>query len=114
MVKCCELIGKYLTWDVGKGDSALFWEDSWDGLPPLGRASSLESLKTKLISRWGSKVSDYRSKNIKGDLVEWYWKPIKEIENDPAIIKEYEKLVLSRNIKHSNREDTHLECFQRW
>ena len=35
MVKSRNLITKYLTWDLGKGEEALFWEDSWNGLPPL-------------------------------------------------------------------------------
>lgn len=28
MSKCQKLISKFLTWDVGLGDKALFWEDS--------------------------------------------------------------------------------------
>lgn len=38
-------------------------------------------------------------------MVEWKWKSIRDIENDPDIIEKYEKLVLSRNIKQSERED---------
>ena len=94
-----------MTWDVGRGDSALFLEDSWDGLPPLGQNSSFENLKTKLINYWGNKVSDYKSKHKVGNKVEWKWKSIKDIEDDPTIIKEYKKLVLSRNIKQVDRED---------
>lgn len=58
MTSCRNLIGNYLTWDVGKGESALFWEDSWDGYPPLGREPTLGNLKTKMCNCWGSKVSD--------------------------------------------------------
>lgn len=49
MVKCHHLVSNYLTWDIGKGDDALFWEDSWDGLPPIDNNLIPRNLKEKLI-----------------------------------------------------------------
>ena len=50
MLKCRPLISKYLTWAVGKGNEALFWEDSWDGHPPLHRHHKIKDLKDNLSS----------------------------------------------------------------
>jgi hypothetical protein len=50
MLNCRDLIGKFLTWDVGVGDKALFWEDSWDGHPPIVSKSYPKHLKEVLIS----------------------------------------------------------------
>ena len=55
MIKFHHLLCKYLTWDVSKGDEALFWEDSWDGHPPLDPSSFLRDLKEKLVNLWGRK-----------------------------------------------------------
>ena len=53
----------------------------------------------------GSKVSDYKTKIIKEDSVEWHWKSIKEIEKDLAVIKAYEKILQFRNVKQADRVD---------
>ena len=50
IAKCRPLISKYLTWDIGKGDETFFWEDSWDGLPPIDKVEIPVKLKEKLIS----------------------------------------------------------------
>ena len=60
MIKCHHLVCNYLTRDVGKGDEALFWEDSWDGHPPLHHSSFPKDLKEKLINLWGSKFCEYK------------------------------------------------------
>ena len=44
-------------------------------------------------------MSDYKDKTIKEDSVVWYWKSIKEIEKDPAVIKAYEFFLQFRKIK---------------
>ena len=103
--KSRSFITKYLTWDVGNGEEVLFWEDSLDGHPLIDNLGFPQSSKELLINLWGPKVSDYKIKIYKGNLVEWKWKSIKEIEDDPDIIKIYENMVLFRNIKQGNKED---------
>ena len=49
MIRCHKLICNHLTWDVGKGDEALFWEASWDGQPPLLQRNISLNFKNKLI-----------------------------------------------------------------
>ena len=64
MSKCQKIISKFLTWDVGLGDKALFWEDSWDELPLIESSPSNDTLKQRLTSLWGSKVKDYKIKEV--------------------------------------------------
>ena len=58
MSKCQTIINKYLMSDVAAGDKALFWEDSWDGCPPIQSSPILDNLKTRLKSLWGCRVKD--------------------------------------------------------
>ena len=55
------LINKYLTWDVGNGEEALFWEDSWDGHPPIDNLGLPKSSKELFINLWGTEVSNYKT-----------------------------------------------------
>ena len=50
------LITKYLSWDLGRGQEALFWEDSWDGEPPIDSLGLPDDCKNLLTNLWGSKV----------------------------------------------------------
>ena len=64
MVQSRALISKYLTWDVGNGDEALFQEDFWDIHPPLDKMDIPTSLEDQLIKLWGCKVNNYKIKKI--------------------------------------------------
>ena len=61
IAKSRPLITKYLSWDVGNGQEALVWEDSWDGYPPIDSLGFPEKCKDLLINLWGTKVSDYKT-----------------------------------------------------
>lgn len=60
IVKCRALISKYITWDTRRGEDALFWEDSWDGLPPMDSLGILTNVKNTLVNLWGTKVSNFK------------------------------------------------------
>ena len=47
---------------MGLGDKALFWDDSWDDLPPISVSPFPKDLKEKLVYLWGDKVGDYKTK----------------------------------------------------
>ena len=59
LVNCWHLITKYLTWDIGRGDEVLFWEDSWNGHPPINLSKVTPEAKIHLKTIWGSKVKNY-------------------------------------------------------
>lgn len=73
MSKCRGIISKYLTWDVAAGNKALFWEDSWDGQPPIQSSPNLETLISKLKTLWGNKVKDYKVKELEDGVLRWKW-----------------------------------------
>lgn len=97
--KCRGIISKYLTWDVAVGDKALFWEDSWDGHPPIHASSSLEYLITKLKSLWGNKIKDYKVKKMSDGELSWEWKSLDGLDLAPDSVAAFEKILSSRNIK---------------
>ena len=63
MIKCETITSKYLTWDLGKGEEALFQEDSWDGLPPLDSLNFSPNIKNTLVNLWGNKELGYKQPN---------------------------------------------------
>jgi hypothetical protein len=42
------LIQQHAFWEIRNGESAIFWQDSWQQLPPLDEMESLHPLKLKL------------------------------------------------------------------
>ena len=81
------LISKYLSWKVNKGSTVLFWEDSWNGLPPLTTLYSFRLWKHIFCQCWGVHVQDYfKEVDPTSGLVTWKNPddlPIpKEIKND--------------------------------
>ena len=101
------LVSKYLTWDLGNGEEALFWEDSWNGNPPLINSNFSPETITKLKSLWGTKVKDYveESKSEPKLGKEWKWKFVSEHDIDPEERNKLELLLKSRNITYKERED---------
>ena len=52
------LIQQHAFWEIRNGESALFWQDSWQQLPPLAETESLHPLKRKLQQYDLQKVKD--------------------------------------------------------
>ena len=105
MLNCHDLIGKYLTWDVGIGDKALFWEDSWDGHPPIASKPYPRHLKEVLISRWGTKVGKYKIKIVSNGVARWVWKSVEELGLEQEEVEEYVKIISDRVVKQSEKMD---------
>ena len=90
IIRCRALIINYLTWDIGKGDKALFWEDSWDWHPPIDSLEKPVGVKEKLVKLMGSKVSDYKTKKTLNGSTSWEYKSLDDIYVEP-IAKSYMK-----------------------
>jgi ribonuclease HI len=105
MSKCRHIISKFLSWDVGLGDEALFWEDSWDGFPPIVSRPFPSDLKDKLVSIWGEKVCDYKMKITSGGSAKWVWKSLDGVGIDSEVREAYEKILLDRRVKQMERKD---------
>lgn len=120
MLKCHDLICKFLTWDVSLGDEALFWknswdvslgdevlfwENSWDGLPLIVSRTLLEELKDKLVSLWGVKVNNYKTNITSEGTDRWVWKSLAGVGEDAMDIEAFEKILSDREIKQTERKD---------
>lgn len=60
--ECREIIGKYLSWNVGRGDQALFWDDSWVGLTPINKLGFTEEFMEECKRVLGVYIKDYLQK----------------------------------------------------
>ena len=105
MVNCRGLTGKFFTWDVGLGDRALFWEDSWDGFPPITSTPFHDRLKKILLSAWGDKVIDYKVKYDSDGIQKWRWCQVEGLGLDLELVKAFEKIISERCIKHLERSN---------
>ena len=95
------LIAKNLTWDIGLGRDALFWEDEWDGLPSPDSANLPINIKT-LSSSWGKNVSDYKIKINDNQYGGWQWKTL-----DETPLSSQEKCISNQFLK--SRQTNHKE-----
>ena len=93
-------------WDVAAGDKALFWEDSWEGSPPIQSSPILDILKVKLKSSWGCKVKDYKVKEMSDGVLRWRWCSLDGLDLDPDSVVAFEKIILDRKVKQSERSDS--------
>ena len=103
MLNCRDLIGKFLTWEVGIGDKALFWEDSWDGHPPIVSKAYPKHLKEVLISQWGTVVGKYKTKILSNGVTRWVWKSVEGLGLEQVEVEEYIKIISDRAVKQSER-----------
>lgn len=51
----------YVSWEINNGRRALFWEDSWNGLPPLAATQEFSYFIQIFKDNWGDRVVDYVS-----------------------------------------------------
>lgn len=77
MMHCRPLMANNLTWDIGLGQDALFWEDSLDGIPAPDSANLPINMKNTLSTFW-RRVSDYKVKTNDNQYGGWQWKPLED------------------------------------
>jgi hypothetical protein len=53
------LIQQHAFWEIKNGESARFWKDSWQQLPPLDEVENLQLLKPHLLQRGFDRVMDF-------------------------------------------------------
>lgn len=76
MLQCHSIISNYVTWDIGKGEEALSWEDSWDELSPVENFNMPTHIKNTLIQIWGKQVKDYKQVKMENGEEAWTWKSL--------------------------------------
>ncbi|XP_057857844.2 uncharacterized protein LOC131066957 [Cryptomeria japonica] len=76
IVSSRKVIIYHLTWHIGNGSSAKFWDDSWATYPVIKDMADFSDIKTQLCSIWGDRVRDYLEVK-KGSLAkDWCWKDL--------------------------------------
>lgn len=76
MLSYREVIIKHITWQIGDGASAKFWEDSWNGLEMLGENIRDNEMKSYFKERLGNTVKDYMTEKEGPVGREWRWKDV--------------------------------------
>ena len=105
MAKSRNLITKYLTWDLGKGEEALFWEDSWNGLPPLTSYDFAPETISFLKTLRGTKVKDYIEELESNLDKKWKWKPLPKHGITLSDKEKLENILKDRFSSIRDRED---------
>lgn len=59
MISCTKVITPFISWEVNRQDEVKFWEDSWNGHPPLREHQELQSTIPLLSHTWGTRLIDY-------------------------------------------------------
>ena len=83
----------------------LFWDDSWDNLPQISVSPFPEDLKEKLVSLWGDKLGNYKTKISLEGTQRWVWRSVEGLGLDSLSSEAYEKILLARKIKQVERKD---------
>ena len=80
MLSCRQRIVKHISWHIGDGKQAKFWEDSWNGHKVLGEEVVNMDLKTYFKDKWGNLVADYMTKKVGLLGKEWCWRDVSNEE----------------------------------
>lgn len=59
LTSCRSIITSFITWEIHDGKSVKFWEDSWNGKPPLENIQELQYVRVVLSREWGEIILDY-------------------------------------------------------
>lgn len=55
MLSCRPVIAEHISWNLGDGTSASFWEDSWNSYDVLNKWDVLEEIKRATKEKWYQK-----------------------------------------------------------
>ncbi|XP_059070577.1 uncharacterized protein LOC131860212 [Cryptomeria japonica] len=101
LVSCRSLITNHLSWRIGDGRKASFWQVSWDGHPSLD-SQAPQQIVLKIGQVWGSKVRDFLSQDMPLLGQRWSWKDPRELnlgaEESEGRMKEWEAKVCWNNV----------------
>lgn len=73
------MITDHISWQVGTGDKARFWEDSWEGLLVLKDMEEVDAIMRVTEAQWGSKVRYFLCKRTLDRCEEWAWKLVEAL-----------------------------------
>ncbi|XP_059072399.1 uncharacterized protein LOC131873582 [Cryptomeria japonica] len=83
LLSCRKVITDHITWQLGNGEKAIFWTDSWDGRPSLSLRGEVGQIRLVTEAHWGYKVRDYLVKVRSNGVDEWKWKDVDMLPLSP-------------------------------
>ncbi|KAH9300825.1 hypothetical protein KI387_012408, partial [Taxus chinensis] len=93
----------YVSWFVNNGARVNFWEDCWNGCPPLNLVSSLNSTMNKTRASWGPFVANY-FQHPDGSP-SWSWKDPSPLEVPPSACSILAEEILLRRASYRDYKD---------
>lgn len=96
------LILEQLSWDVAKGDQALFWENSWGGYSVLEGQINNSIVKDNLSALWGRYVKYCIELPNNDPTLGWRWKSLDNIDIPRQERETLENLIKNRILSLRN------------
>lgn len=104
MMSSKDIVCNYVTLEIHSGEKVKFWEDSWNGFPPLCRQEKLDEACQVLKAEWGSSFWDYVfTIEIHSRRVLWK-EPPTHLPSQPSLLS-LRDFLAERIFFLSNRED---------
>lgn len=105
IVSCRKVLIDHLTWHIGNGRLAKFWDDCSATYPAVKDMVDLSDIKTQLCRIWADWVRDYMEVKYGGVREEWIWKDLSTmglIEAQQILLKH---ILDQRNIFVTKEQD---------
>jgi hypothetical protein len=109
MRECRFIITDHISWWIGDGKSAKFWEDSWDGHESISKIVGNKEWIIEAKSKYGELVVDYVKKDAQ-EVGKYEWKAIQleSIDNDD--LRTLMGILECRRITLRDRSDEIIWC----
>lgn len=106
MMSCWQVVTSYISWLVHKGEVAVhFWNDSWNGYPPLNDNVCLRLIIPILSQIWGVRLIDFiDSVEISSGRVTW--RECSQIQFSEEHKDIFHQILNQRVVFLSNKDDT--------
>ncbi|GLJ18910.1 hypothetical protein SUGI_0337940 [Cryptomeria japonica] len=95
--ECRYIITDHISWKIGDGRRAKFWEDSWDGQESINKIFGDKEWIIEAKSKYGEYVADYAREVSPGSgIFEWKSIQLKSIEDSDY--RKLTEILISRRI----------------
>ncbi|GLJ44383.1 hypothetical protein SUGI_0930370 [Cryptomeria japonica] len=105
--ECRSVITDHISWHIGRGNKAKFWEDSWEGEPALNELFMEQDWINSIKDRYGSYVEDYFDPDHSNSNIR-KWKQVDF--GCPDLYDQLRSILSRRNIPVSNADDNIFWC----
>ncbi|XP_059066510.1 uncharacterized protein LOC131857802 [Cryptomeria japonica] len=104
---CKHIITDHILWQIGNGNTALFWRDSWDGFPALSESFEDKRWVDMVENCIGQHVCNYMENQSDQNGLR-IWKKINV--GNPSLCEKLWKAIKDRKIPESVEKDNIIWC----